>query len=251
MCTEANTRLSSAEIVSSGNVSSGSRDTRRFNSVLRETSKVQCLPASNIWERSYNVDTQQGSICPVVHCVARATWRLVRLSFLPKSRHGKSREEAHFCGQEALSPRETSATQSCHRQEVGEADQHSWSHTSFARDLTIQRQASQPSCTSRSSFHQVAKLVSHHGMIPTWHNLFQVGMCLRSPEPASAAILLLQWAANSVAAVAPATISKFLSAVRECVSQRPTEQGCRSSISATTVNVSVRWMTLVMLAGYR
>ena len=32
-------------------------------------------------------------------------------------------------------------------------------------------------------------------------------MCLRSPEPASAAMLLLQWCASSDAAVAPATIN--------------------------------------------
>ena len=36
---------------------------------------------------------------------------------------------------------------------------------------------------------------------------FQVGMCLRSPESASADILLLQWGASSDAAVSPATIN--------------------------------------------
>ena len=30
-----------------------------FNSVFRETSQVQCWPASNIWERSNNVDTKR------------------------------------------------------------------------------------------------------------------------------------------------------------------------------------------------
>ena len=46
---------------------------------------------------------------------------------------------------------------------------------------------------------------------------FQVGMSLRSTEPASAATLLLQWSASSDAAVAPGDgqlSSKFLSAVR-------------------------------------
>ena len=40
-------------------------------------------------------------------------------------------------------------------------------------------------------------------MIPAWQ---RYGMCLRSPEPASAAMLLLQWGASSDAAVAPAFV---------------------------------------------
>ena len=53
---------------------------------------------------------------------------------------------------------------------------------------------------------------------------FQASMCLRSPEPASAAMLFLKRSANSHVLVAPAMINlvlKFLSVVREtAVSQR-------------------------------
>ena len=41
-----------------------------LNSVFRETSQVQCLPASNIWESSQQ--HQHGSTCPAVHCIAQA-----------------------------------------------------------------------------------------------------------------------------------------------------------------------------------
>ena len=52
MCTEANTRLSSSEILSSGKVSSWSWETPHVHPVFRESSQILCLPASDILERS-------------------------------------------------------------------------------------------------------------------------------------------------------------------------------------------------------
>ena len=48
-------------------------------------------------------------------------------------------------------------------------------------------------------------------------------MCLRSPEPASAAILLLQWGANSDAAVGPTTINSAQNSSQPCERARLAE----------------------------
>ena len=94
------------------------------------------------------------------------------------------------------------------RQGVDEAVQRPWSCTSIVQDLSTQKQVWQPSYISRSSFRQrrhtriSSRKDSHLAAFP-----FQVGMSLRSPEPASPAMWLLQRGANSDAAVAQATIS--------------------------------------------
>ena len=69
---------------------------------------------------------------------------------------------------------------------------------SIVQDLTIQRQALLPSCSSHSSFSRVATLGSSHGMIPTWQRSRSRSVCLRSLEPASAAMLLLQFAPATI-----------------------------------------------------
>ena len=163
-----------------------------FNSVFRETSQVQCLPASNIWERRNNVEANpiQFTKLFIVSHEPHGDWFAFRSCQRFITEKGVEKLPATF--------RRSSAVATRPRHEVGEADQHPWSYMSFVQDLTIERQVS-----SHSSFRQVATLGSRHGMIPF---PFQVGMCLLSPEPASAAILLLQWGASSGAAVAPATI---------------------------------------------
>ena len=89
------------------------------------------------------------------------------------------------------------------RQEVDEAVQRPWSltssrpETSLAAKLHFTFKCSPSRCTRISSRND-----SHLGAFP-----LQVGMCLRSPEPASAAMLYLKRGANSNAAVAPATPS--------------------------------------------
>ena len=104
MCTEANTRLSSAEIESSGNVSSGSQDTTRsILSSVRPVSFNACQRVTSGGTVTMSLPIR--FICPAVYLIAR-TGSL-----------GKWREEAHFCEQEAFSPKETSATHSCYRRD--------------------------------------------------------------------------------------------------------------------------------------
>ena len=145
--------------------------------------------------------------------------------------------------EQAFSPRETIAThswrcrdQQCsgdhqrsppgHRQEVGEADQHPWSYTSFVQDLTIQRQALLPSCTSHSSFRRVATLGSRHGMIPTWQRSRSRSVCVCGRQ--SQLPLPYSFSRGVQVPMPPSLrrrsiVFKVLSAVRGCVSQRPTE----------------------------
>ena len=56
------------------------------------------------------------------------------------------------------------------------------SYTSFVQDLKIQRQALQPSCTSHSSFRQIATLGFCHGMIPTWQRSRSTSVCVCSRQ---------------------------------------------------------------------
>ena len=156
-----------------------------FNSVFRETSQVQCLPASNIWERSDNVQYQHGSICPAVHWIARATWRLVRLSFLPESRLGKKGvKKLIFAGRKLFH-------QGRHLQhthdiiETGNVPAlisgrnrtiaRGWvklisihGHARHSRGTWQSRDKSRSQAVRHTQvFAQVATLESHHGMIPT------------------------------------------------------------------------------------
>ena len=96
------------------------------------------------------------------------------------------------------------------------------------QNLTIQRQALLPSCTSHSSFRRVATLRSRHGMIPTWQrsrsssrSVCVYGRQSQLPLPYSSS--------SGVQVPMPPSLwrrsimLKVLSAVRGCVSQRPTE----------------------------
>ena len=166
MCTEANTRLSSAATLSGG------RSHQEAGKLHARSCHPQGQPGTSGRAVTKNVNPN----------IARATWRSARLSSWPKSRLGKRREEAHACVRKFMTlsrpamfdTRQRSPQDP--RQEVDKAVQHPRSCTSIAQDLTTRKQVTrkqvwQPSCTSRSSFRQVATLGSHHGKIPTWRHL--------------------------------------------------------------------------------
>ena len=155
-----------------------------FNSLFRETSQIQRLPASNIWERSNNVDTNTVQFAKqfIVSHEPHGDWfefrscqRVVTVKGVEKFmfagrklfHHGRQLQHIHDVIETGSSDAHRRSPPD-HRQEVGEADQHPWSYTSFVQDLTLQRQVLQPSCTSHSSFRQDATLGSRHEMIPTW-----------------------------------------------------------------------------------
>ena len=191
-----------------------------FNSVFRETSQVQRLPTSNIRERSVNVETNTNSIAFRSYQRVITKKSMEKFIFVGRKLFYQGRRLQHI--HDIIEFRRSSAVATDHRQEVDEADQHPC--TSFVQDVTIQKQALLPSCTSHSSFRRVATLGSRHGMIPTWQRSRSRSVCVcgrLSQLPCSFS--------SGVQVPMPPLLRRrsimlsVLSAVRGCVSQRPTE----------------------------
>ena len=134
-----------------------------LNSVFRWTSQVQCLPASNVWESSDNVNTITVQFAQLFFVSHQPHGD--RLAFRPRQRVVSEKGSFLRAGS-FFTKRERENCNTFMTLSRPAMFRRPWSCASIAQDLTTRKQVWRPSCISHSNFRQLATLGSRRGMIP-------------------------------------------------------------------------------------